>query len=68
LFDEADAMRAKEHTYMAAHINAMTAIDPNYGSGYTRQDLNATCEAIRTFLRERNDNILSRMDYYYPDY
>jgi hypothetical protein len=68
LFDKADEMRAKEHVYMEAHISAMTAVDPNYGSGYTRQDLNATCEAIRTFLRERNDNILSRMDYYYPDY
>ena len=68
LFDEADAMRAKEHAYMEAHISAMTAIDANYGSGYTRQNLSETCEAIRTFLRERKDDMLSRLDYYYPEY
>ena len=68
LFDKADEMRAKEHAYMEAHISAMTAVDPNYGSGYTRQNLSETCEAIRTFLRDRNSDILSRLDYYYPDY
>ena len=56
IYKQADALRAGEVPYFIRHMNISEA------------DYKASCDALITFLNERNDHMMYKLDYFFPEY